>query len=134
MSRQDDIKKLIVISNRRLQKLKEQQARHGPDTRPAILIEIEDIEAGLEVLETSLEKLQSGLELDLPTEIEQELAGPAAGEQPRQPTQLGGVNIAGMSGGTLIVQGNIDASVKAGGDVVAGDKVTHIHYHDVPGD
>jgi len=41
MSRQDDLKKLIAESTRRLQKLKEQQTRKGIDTEPHILVEIE---------------------------------------------------------------------------------------------
>ncbi len=129
MSRQDDIKRLIITYNQRLQKFKEQQTLPGLDTAPATLIEIEDIETKLESLKTTLENLQSGLEPDLPAEIEQELAHLAAEEQPRQQTQIGGVNIADISGGTINVQGNIDASIKAEGDIVAGNKETHIHYH-----
>ena len=44
MARQDEIKNLIIEHNRRLQKLKEQQALHGIDTPPEIQIEIERIE------------------------------------------------------------------------------------------
>ncbi len=40
MARQDDIKNLIRNHNRRLQKLKEQQALHGLDAPPKILLEI----------------------------------------------------------------------------------------------
>ena len=50
MNRQDDIKNLIRNHNRRLQKLKEQQALHGLDAPPKISLEIEDIEAELEQL------------------------------------------------------------------------------------
>ena len=42
MSREDDIKKLITNSQRRLQKLEEQRALHGYSTDPVILLEIED--------------------------------------------------------------------------------------------
>ncbi|MCB0208828.1 MAG: response regulator [Anaerolineae bacterium] len=49
--RQDDIKKLIIEHNRRLQLLKEQQARQGISTDPRIIIEIEDIEAKIEELQ-----------------------------------------------------------------------------------
>lgn len=58
MSQKDDIKKLISNHGRRLQKLKEQQALHGTSTDPKILIEIEDIGAELERLQTELEKLE----------------------------------------------------------------------------
>lgn len=47
-----DIEKVIELSLRRLQKLKEQQALMGFNTPPEILIGIEDIEAQLEQLET----------------------------------------------------------------------------------
>ncbi len=43
-------------------------------------------------------------------------------------TNIGGVNISGVSGGTITVQGDIDAGVTAGQDVVAGNK-TEYHYH-----
>lgn len=59
MSRQDDIKKLIVEHNRRLQKRQEQQARLGVNTPPEILIEIEDIEAEIEKLQTELTEIES---------------------------------------------------------------------------
>ncbi|MCP4707583.1 MAG: toll-Interleukin receptor [Planctomycetes bacterium] len=59
MSREDDIKKLISDHNRRLQKLKEQQARFGWNTPPEILNEIEAIEAKLEQLQTELEEPES---------------------------------------------------------------------------
>ena len=38
-----DIKKLIELDTRRLQKLKEQQALKGINTPPEVLIEIEDV-------------------------------------------------------------------------------------------
>ena len=59
MTRQDDIKKLIRNHNRRLQKLKEQQALHGLDAPPKILLEIEDIETELEQLQTELNEIES---------------------------------------------------------------------------
>jgi hypothetical protein len=49
-----DIKKLIELDMRRLQKLKEQQALKGINTPPEVLIEIEDIEAKLEQLQVQL--------------------------------------------------------------------------------
>jgi formylglycine-generating enzyme required for sulfatase activity len=55
MSRQEDIQALIATHKRRLQKLKEQQALRGVDTPPHVLIEIEDIEAELERLQTELD-------------------------------------------------------------------------------
>ncbi len=58
MSRQDDLKKLITEYTRRLQKLKEQQARKGIDTEPHILVEIEEIEAIIEELQAELAELE----------------------------------------------------------------------------
>lgn len=53
-----DIKKLINENERRLQKLKEKQARLGPDTRPADLLEIEDTELEIEKLQAQLKELE----------------------------------------------------------------------------
>ena len=50
MSRQNDIKKLISKNERRLQKLKEQNAKMGLNTPAEILTEIEDIEAEIDAL------------------------------------------------------------------------------------
>ena len=57
MSRQVDLQKLILDSERRLQKLREQKAQYGLDTRPHILTEIEDIEAELADLQTEFDTL-----------------------------------------------------------------------------
>ena len=54
----EDIKKLICKHNRRLQKLKEQVAIAGHSVDPKVLIEIEDIEATIEELETKLKVLE----------------------------------------------------------------------------
>ena len=59
MSRQDDIKKLIITNQRRLQLLKEKQAIKGVDVEPAVIIEIEDIEAEIEKLQTELTAIES---------------------------------------------------------------------------
>ncbi|MBN1220722.1 MAG: SUMF1/EgtB/PvdO family nonheme iron enzyme [Anaerolineae bacterium] len=58
MSRRDDVQRLIANHQRRLQKLKEQQAIFGPHTPPYISIEIEDTEAELERLQTELAGLK----------------------------------------------------------------------------
>jgi uncharacterized caspase-like protein len=55
MSRQDDIKTLISKHQRRLQKLLEQKAEFGLNTPAEILIEIEDIQAEIEQLESQLQ-------------------------------------------------------------------------------
>ncbi len=60
MSRADNLKKLITSKNRRLQKLKEQEAVYGISSDPHILIEIEDIETELEKLQTELTMLEAG--------------------------------------------------------------------------
>lgn len=52
-----DIEKLIELNLRRLQKLKEQQALKGLNTPPEVLIEIKDIEAQLERLQTHLSQV-----------------------------------------------------------------------------
>ncbi len=54
MTRKDDIRILVEKHNRHLQKLKEQQSSFGLHTPPHILIEIEDLEAKLEKLQTEL--------------------------------------------------------------------------------
>lgn len=59
MSRKDDIKKLMVNHERRLQRLKEQQASLGVHTPPHILNEIEDIITAIEELQTDLEAPES---------------------------------------------------------------------------
>jgi hypothetical protein len=57
MPQHDDLKKLIAGHSRRLQKLKEQEAKFGPlYTPPHILTEIEDTEAKLGKLRAELEK------------------------------------------------------------------------------
>ena len=55
MSSQDDIKKLISKHRRRLQKLLEQKAEFGLNTPAEISIEIEDIQAEVEQLQSQLE-------------------------------------------------------------------------------
>ncbi|MFC1976336.1 hypothetical protein ACFLXQ_08045 [Chloroflexota bacterium] len=54
MSHQDDLRKLIRNNQRRLQKLKEQQALEGLSTEPRLLIEIEDIETEIAKLQAEL--------------------------------------------------------------------------------
>ncbi len=54
----DHLRTLIHTNHQRLAILKEQQALHGSDTRPAILIEIEEIEAKLEELEAELKEIK----------------------------------------------------------------------------
>ncbi len=39
-------------------------------------------------------------------------------------TQIGGVNLSGISGSTINFGGNVEANVQAGGDIVGGDKIT----------
>ena len=57
MSRQKDLKELIVRNQRRLQKLKEKEAAYGLETPVHILTEIEDIEAELEQLRVELDEI-----------------------------------------------------------------------------
>ncbi len=62
MQYQDDIKKLITTYNRRLQKLREQEAIFGISADPKISLEIENIEAKIERLQTQLEGPKNGEE------------------------------------------------------------------------
>ena len=64
MSREQDIKILLVKYERRLQKLKEQKAAYGLDTRPHILIEIEDLEAEIETLRVELKNVEKKTSLN----------------------------------------------------------------------
>lgn len=61
MSRENDIKKLLVNYNRRLQALKERQALYGLDTPIAVLTEIENIEAEIMNLKVELEAITTVL-------------------------------------------------------------------------
>lgn len=60
MARVDDLQTLIREHSRRLQKLKEQEARYGYSVDPHILLEIEDIEAKIQALQTELNQLSAG--------------------------------------------------------------------------
>lgn len=53
---QDDVKKLIIAKNRRLQLLKEREARMGSSTDPSILIEIEYLEAEISEIQRELNR------------------------------------------------------------------------------
>jgi AAA+ ATPase superfamily predicted ATPase len=54
MSRQDDLRRLIASHSRRLQKLREQEARFGINAPPELLIEIDDIENEIGNLEAEI--------------------------------------------------------------------------------
>lgn len=72
MSRADEIKKLIYERQRRIQILKEKEARFGISTPPEILLEIEDIEAKIEELQRELSLLSQDSQFTLRTKpIEQ---------------------------------------------------------------
>lgn len=55
MARIEELRKIIGNHQRRLNKLREQQAVSGTDTRPDVLIEIEDLETALDGLQGELE-------------------------------------------------------------------------------
>lgn len=57
MSRRDDLEQLIATKRRRLQKLKETEARYGYSVDPSVLLEIEDIETQLDKLQSELKAL-----------------------------------------------------------------------------
>jgi formylglycine-generating enzyme required for sulfatase activity len=54
MPRQDDLQKQIAQHNRRLQLLKEREARQGINTPPEVITEVEDIEDRIEELKAQL--------------------------------------------------------------------------------
>ncbi len=111
MSRQDDIKRLIVANNRRLQKLKEQQAMHGIDTPPATLLEIENIQAELAELEAELNRLEA----TLPPEIEPTAdEAPAPGESPFKGLQFFDV---------------ADSNLFFGREQLTAELVDHLRHH-----
>ena len=58
MTPREGVEKLIENTLRRLQKLKEQQALKGINSPPELLIEIEDLEADIEQLQTKLQQLE----------------------------------------------------------------------------
>jgi integrase/recombinase XerC len=58
MSRKDDIRELIRFHNLRLHELKKRQALHGYSVDPGISVEIKDIEAKTEELQTELDQLE----------------------------------------------------------------------------
>ena len=125
MTRRDNIQRLIVLYNRRLQKLREQEALRGISTPPEILIEIEDLEKKLAGLQTEL-KTESAEPASFLSD--DELAWEVtrlSGDQPSpsSSTQMGGFNLSNVSGSTINI-GNVNAGVSAGGDIVGGDKIT----------
>lgn len=127
MPHQADLQKLILIYERRLQLLKEQQALHGLNTPPEILLEIEDIETRLADLLATLASLTNPSVPPGPgrvltqAEVAAQLPHSTDDAPPARQTHSGGVNISGISGSTITI-GNISTSVTAGGDIVGGDK------------
>jgi len=59
MARQDDIKKLIIQYNRRLQTLKEKQAQYGLETPVSILTEIDNTQDEIKKLQVQLDQFES---------------------------------------------------------------------------
>lgn len=106
MPTKDQIKKLIFNHNRRLQKLKEQQALEGPSVDPKILIQIEDIEAEIENLQADLAELDETAEESPPLNFSDL-------EQPQTAT----------TGGSTF---HIDLGDKAQ-NVVIGDNISNVH-------
>jgi hypothetical protein len=124
VSRQTDIQKLIAIYNRRLQKLRENEAFHGIDTAPEIQLEIETIETRLTQLEIALEEANtsaSGDEARSIINIDKELAKFEAEEQSGSQSHSTTINISDVSGGSINLGNIVTGSSK--GDVTAGDKV-----------
>jgi hypothetical protein len=59
MKRQDELKRLLINNNRRLQALQERKALYGVDSPVSIQTEIEDIEIEIENLQKELMELES---------------------------------------------------------------------------
>jgi formylglycine-generating enzyme required for sulfatase activity len=83
VSNKDDLQNKLTLWQRRLQKLKEQQARKGIDTEPHILLEIEDIEATIEKLQAELAELEAKQKLGHPSKA---AASPLESPQAPRPT------------------------------------------------
>jgi hypothetical protein len=62
----DNLPRLIIYHQRRLQKLKEREAAYGLNVDPGILIEIEDIEEKIVDLEQQLENLNNNIAISAP--------------------------------------------------------------------
>ncbi len=64
-------------------------------------------------------------ERDQPTKAIIETTQPqeaTVSDEQKKQTQIGGVNISDISGGSISIGGSVSADVEAGGDIVAGDK------------
>lgn len=70
MSQQDHIKKLILMSTRRLQVLERQLAVNGADTPPHLLMEIDDLKTQLATWQSELEELEQPGVIEPPPEIQ----------------------------------------------------------------
>ena len=115
MVRKDNIKALLTQHQRRLQKLKEQQAKMGLNASPDILIEIEDIEAEIQHWQTELEAVDESAEAE---------EDPALGS-PTYPTPASDVDLpvssqsGPQSGDTITanISGDISGQVAVGKDI-----------------
>ncbi|HEX9923332.1 MAG TPA: hypothetical protein VGD99_11785, partial [Anaerolineae bacterium] len=76
MTRRADLKRLITIQTRRLQKLKEKKAQKGVNADADLLIEIEDTETELETWQAELDQSEANPELDKPV-----ADSPSAGQE-----------------------------------------------------
>jgi hypothetical protein len=112
MSLKDDTRKLIIEYQRRLQKLKEQKAKLGINTPPAILTEIEDVETEIEQLHIELNTIE---EEDLQTEPFDETAPQQRTRFDRQDRSSAGSD-GTATGGDIITVGDVGA----GAAVAAG--------------
>lgn len=98
MSPQEVIKTLIVTHQRRLEKLKVQQAELGISTPPEILTQIEDIELEIEGLQTQLEEIKSDEAEDVSELVSQVISMPAVAQA--QPEKFGKKRLALLIGNT----------------------------------
>ena len=115
MSQKDHLQKMIQESTRRLQKFREQQARQGINTDPAILLEIEDLETQIAAYTEELE--------NLPEHDEEDWA--SAGPTTSSPSQQGGTTQIINTGGGAYFAGRIDTG---GGEFAGHDKVVTYNY------
>jgi hypothetical protein len=127
MSSKNHLKNLIVNYNRRLEKLREQQALYGMSVDPKILIEIEDIEAQIESLQAELKRGESQpeptLQIGPATPDESEELRPPKGESSMEPTMIATAVVAILS--SYLAKAGEAAAEKAG--VAAWHKATEIY-------
>jgi len=118
MSQKAHLQTMIRESTRRLQKLREQQARQETNTDPDILLQIEDLEAQITNLSEELRNLPAD-------DDDGEEALPSADALDDSASQQQGSSRVINTGGGNYFEGNVNTS---GGEFVGGNKVVTYNY------